>query len=177
MTGHEYTVYRQAQCFRGFVLHPEESGLRLPQPLADLAILLRVGDADQQRIVAVKQALEVPQGVFGSCDDLVVKGLPVFPLATWAGPVRKAFDIPAPYRLICGVPIGYASAHAVNGFNPGRAPPSTLRAESTPPVGSMPKQARSATWSGPATTQALAAAGPGAMRRKEPRRRVAVIRG
>ena len=47
MTGHEYTVYRQAQCFRGFVLHPEESGLRLPQPLADLAILLRVGDADQ----------------------------------------------------------------------------------------------------------------------------------
>jgi hypothetical protein len=91
--------------------------------------------------------------------------------------VRKAFDIPAPYRLICGVPIGYASAHAVNGFNPGRAPPSTLRAESTPPVGSMPKQARSATWSGPATTQALAAAGPGAMRRKEPRRRVAVIRG
>ena len=53
----------------------------------------------------------------------------------------------------------------------------TLRAEPTPPVGSMPKQARSATWSGPATKQALAAAGPGAMRRKEPCRRVAVIRG
>ena len=48
-------------------------------------------------------------------------------LATWAGPVRAAFDIPAPYRLICGVSIGYASAQAVNGFNPGRAEADALR--------------------------------------------------
>lgn len=60
-------------------------------------------------------------------------------LATWAGPVRKAFDIPAPYRLICGVSIGYASAHAVNGFNPGRAPAAALRVEPTQHVGSVPK--------------------------------------
>ncbi len=60
-------------------------------------------------------------------------------LATWAGPVRAAFAIPAPYRLICGVSIGYASAHAVNGFNPGRAAPSTLRAEPTQAVGGVPK--------------------------------------
>jgi nitroreductase len=41
-------------------------------------------------------------------------------LATWAGPVRAAFDIPKHYKLICGVSIGYPSDHAVNGFNPGR---------------------------------------------------------
>lgn len=41
-------------------------------------------------------------------------------LATWAGPVREAFDIPKPYKLICGVSMGYPSEHAVNGFNPGR---------------------------------------------------------
>lgn len=41
-------------------------------------------------------------------------------LATWAGPVRQAFSIPAPYQLICGVSIGYASTHPVNQYNPGR---------------------------------------------------------
>jgi nitroreductase len=41
-------------------------------------------------------------------------------LATWAGPVRQAFDIPKPYKLICGLSLGYPSEHAVNGFNPGR---------------------------------------------------------
>ncbi len=41
-------------------------------------------------------------------------------LATWPGPVRKAFDIPAAYRLVCGVSVGYASPHAVNDYNPGR---------------------------------------------------------
>jgi nitroreductase len=50
-------------------------------------------------------------------------------LATWAGPVRAAFDVPAPYRLICGVAMGYASTHAVNGFNPGRAEAGTLLLE------------------------------------------------
>jgi len=42
-------------------------------------------------------------------------------LATWAGPVRAAFDVPPPYQLICGVSIGYASDHPVNQYNPGRA--------------------------------------------------------
>ena len=41
-------------------------------------------------------------------------------LATWAGPVRKRFDIADPYKLICGVSIGYPSAHPVNRYNPGR---------------------------------------------------------
>ena len=41
-------------------------------------------------------------------------------LATWAGPIRAEFNIPAPYQLICGVSIGYASDAAVNQFNPGR---------------------------------------------------------
>ena len=41
-------------------------------------------------------------------------------LATWPGPVRKEFDIPGHYKLICGVSIGYASDHPVNDFNPGR---------------------------------------------------------
>jgi nitroreductase len=43
-------------------------------------------------------------------------------LATWAGPVRRAFDVPEPYRLICGVSLGYASPHPVNAYDPGRSP-------------------------------------------------------
>jgi nitroreductase len=41
-------------------------------------------------------------------------------LATWASPVRAAFDVPARYKLLCGVSMGYASDHKVNQFNPGR---------------------------------------------------------
>lgn len=41
-------------------------------------------------------------------------------LATWAGPVKQAFDVPQNYKLICGLSIGYASGHAVNRYNPGR---------------------------------------------------------
>jgi nitroreductase len=48
-------------------------------------------------------------------------------LATWGGPVRAAFDVPKDYKLICGVSIGYPSAHAVNGFNPGRGAVSDLQ--------------------------------------------------
>lgn len=50
-------------------------------------------------------------------------------LATWAGPVRQAFDVPAPYQLLCGVSIGYPSEHPVNRYNPGRsdASPLTMR--------------------------------------------------
>lgn len=47
-------------------------------------------------------------------------------LATWAGPVRQAFEIPKHYKLICGVSLGYASEHAVNHYNPGRADVSGL---------------------------------------------------
>jgi nitroreductase len=47
-------------------------------------------------------------------------------LATWAGPVRQAFDVPAGYKLICGVSIGYASGHAVNQYDPGRGLASEL---------------------------------------------------
>ena len=47
-------------------------------------------------------------------------------LATWAGPVREAFSIPSGYKLICGISIGYASAHAVNQYHPGRCLPSDL---------------------------------------------------
>jgi nitroreductase len=48
-------------------------------------------------------------------------------LATWAGPVKAAFDVPARYRLLCGVSIGYPSGHAINQFNPGRPDPHGLR--------------------------------------------------
>lgn len=42
-------------------------------------------------------------------------------LATWAGPVRAAFDVPSHYKLICGLSIGYAADTPVNTYNPGRA--------------------------------------------------------
>jgi hypothetical protein len=35
--------------------------------------------------------------------------------------LRETFEIPAGYKLICGVSMGYASSHPVNQFNPGRA--------------------------------------------------------
>ena len=41
-------------------------------------------------------------------------------LATWAGPVREAFDVPTAYKLIAGLSIGYASEQAINQYNPGR---------------------------------------------------------
>ncbi len=41
-------------------------------------------------------------------------------LATWAGPVRQAFEVPTDYKLIGGLSIGYASEHAINQYNPGR---------------------------------------------------------
>lgn len=41
-------------------------------------------------------------------------------LAIWGGPLRAEFEVPVHYKLVCGVSIGFASTHAVNGFNPGR---------------------------------------------------------
>lgn len=37
-------------------------------------------------------------------------------LATWRGPVDAEFDIPAPYRLVTGLALGYASEDRVNEF-------------------------------------------------------------
>lgn len=43
-------------------------------------------------------------------------------LATWAGPVKAAFEVPPGYKLIAGLSIGYPSDAPVNQFNPGRRP-------------------------------------------------------
>ena len=43
-------------------------------------------------------------------------------LALWATPVRERFKVPAHYKLLVGVAIGFASAHPVNEYNPGRLP-------------------------------------------------------
>lgn len=51
-------------------------------------------------------------------------------LALWADPVRAEFDVPPHYRLLVGCSIGYAEDHAVNAYNPGRAPLETLRLRS-----------------------------------------------
>lgn len=48
-------------------------------------------------------------------------------LATWAGPVRAAFEVPASYRLIGGVALGYPSEHPINAYNPGRMAPAGLQ--------------------------------------------------
>ena len=47
-------------------------------------------------------------------------------LATWAGPIRQAFEVPRHYKLICGIAVGYASTHPVNRYNPGRGDPREL---------------------------------------------------
>lgn len=58
-------------------------------------------------------------------------------LATWAGPVRAAFEVPRHYRLICGVALGHPSEHPVNRYDPGRVARAeqllARRAETTPP--------------------------------------------
>ena len=41
-------------------------------------------------------------------------------IATWAGPVRKEFDIPEGYKFITAISIGYPDDHIVNTFNAGR---------------------------------------------------------
>jgi nitroreductase len=48
-------------------------------------------------------------------------------LATWAGPVKQAFDVPKDYKLICGLSIGYVSDASVNTYNPGRGAVSAMR--------------------------------------------------
>lgn len=41
-------------------------------------------------------------------------------VATWASPVRCHFDVPAGYKLICGVAMGYGTSGSVNSFKPER---------------------------------------------------------
>ena len=48
-------------------------------------------------------------------------------LATYAGPVRTVFDVPAPYKLICGLLISYAADDPVNQYNPGRGDVAALK--------------------------------------------------
>jgi nitroreductase len=36
--------------------------------------------------------------------------------AIWADVVRKEFDVPKDYKLLCGIAIGYPSDAKVNGF-------------------------------------------------------------
>lgn len=37
-------------------------------------------------------------------------------VALWADPIRKEFNIPKGYKLLCGIAIGYPSNHKVNSF-------------------------------------------------------------
>lgn len=41
-------------------------------------------------------------------------------LATWASPIREAFDVTPDYKLICGLSLGWQSEHTVNAYNPDR---------------------------------------------------------
>lgn len=41
-------------------------------------------------------------------------------LATWASPVRSRFEVPAGYKLICGMALGYATDTPVNAYAPER---------------------------------------------------------
>ncbi len=43
-------------------------------------------------------------------------------VALWADPIRKEFNIPKGYKLLCGIAIGYPSDDKVNGFKAERLP-------------------------------------------------------
>ena len=47
--------------------------------------------------------------------------------AVWADAVRKEFEVPKGYKLLCGIALGYPSDHKVNGFNADRLPISDIR--------------------------------------------------
>lgn len=47
-------------------------------------------------------------------------------LAIWAGPVKKHFEVPREYKLICGLSLGYPSNHKINDFRPEKCSPSDL---------------------------------------------------
>jgi len=39
-------------------------------------------------------------------------------LATWSAPVHQHFDVPASYKLVCGLALGYPAEDKVNAFRP-----------------------------------------------------------
>lgn len=41
-------------------------------------------------------------------------------LALYSRPIRRHFAVPAGYKLLCGLSLGYPADHPVNGFRPGR---------------------------------------------------------
>ena len=43
-------------------------------------------------------------------------------VALWADPIRKQFQIPKGYKLLCGIALGYPSDHKVNSFEAERLP-------------------------------------------------------
>ena len=43
-------------------------------------------------------------------------------VALWAPPIRREFDVPKGYKLLCGIALGYPSDHKVNGFQAERLP-------------------------------------------------------
>ncbi|MDA2976641.1 MAG: nitroreductase [Actinomycetota bacterium] len=43
-------------------------------------------------------------------------------VALWADPIRKQFQIPKGYKLLCGIALGYPSDHKVNSFQAERLP-------------------------------------------------------
>ena len=47
--------------------------------------------------------------------------------AVWADAVRKEFDVPKGYKLLCGIALGYPSDHKVNGFGADRLPISDIK--------------------------------------------------
>ena len=47
--------------------------------------------------------------------------------AVWADAVRKEFEVPKGYKLLCGIALGYPSDHKVNGFNADRLPISDIK--------------------------------------------------
>lgn len=47
--------------------------------------------------------------------------------AVWADAVRKEFEVPKGYKLLCGIALGYPSDHKVNGFGADRLPISDIK--------------------------------------------------
>ncbi|MBN9530789.1 MAG: nitroreductase [Alphaproteobacteria bacterium] len=47
-------------------------------------------------------------------------------LAMYPGPIRRCFDVPEGYKLLCGLSLGYPADDRVNGFRPARKAPDEL---------------------------------------------------
>ena len=47
-------------------------------------------------------------------------------LAIWSAPVKKLFDVPKNYKLLCGIALGYPSTDTVNQFKAERLPVSDI---------------------------------------------------